>query len=465
MVYYTHQVDSALKGQRREEYSVGSLNRESRELKRGRRKADEHGLGVAGVRGTKRPTGAPVTGQARDGALRGGVFAAKQGGTTRFLSRPYSRKGGFFDYRSFGERKNMIEIQALYKTFGAADSAVHAVEDVSLDIRAGDVYGIVGYSGAGKSTLVRCINLLERPDFGSIRVEGFGSIRFENGRAFYTPASGGAEQPLTEKQLKTLRRDMGMIFQHFNLLDRSTVFDNIAYPLKHSGRSKAEIRARVLELLELVDLRDKLNSYPSELSGGQKQRVAIARALANNPRVLLSDEATSALDPDATESILRLLKELNQKLDLTIILITHEMAVVKSICSKVAVMEKGRVVEQGNVYDVFSEPQANIRKFVDSSSGLGRINRLIEQRADVLSGGGTLIRLTYNKDCVGDALISEVSRRFGVNMNILLGSLELLQGSPLGGLIVLVEGSMDARREAIAFLCEHNVIVEVIEHG
>ncbi|MBR1565192.1 MAG: ATP-binding cassette domain-containing protein [Oscillospiraceae bacterium] len=360
----------------------------------------------------------------------------------------------------------MIEIQALYKSFGTADTAVHAVENVSLDIEAGDVYGIVGYSGAGKSTLVRCINLLEKPDSGSIRVDGFGTIRMDAGKAFYTPEGGSTGQALTEKQLKALRRDMGMIFQHFNLLDRSTVFDNIAYPLKHSGMSRAEIKARVLELLELVDLREKINSYPSELSGGQKQRVAIARALANNPRILLSDEATSALDPDATESILHLLKELNHKLNLTIVLITHEMAVVKSICSKVAVMENGRVVEQGNVYDVFSEPQANItRKFVDSSSGLGRINKLIEQQAAVLSGGGTLIRLTYNKDCVGDALISEVSRLYGVNMNILLGSLELLQGSPLGGLVVLVEGSMDARRQAVQYLCEHNVIVEVIEHG
>ena len=288
----------------------------------------------------------------------------------------------------------MIEIKELYKSFDTAGTTVHAVENVSLDIEAGDVYGIVGYSGAGKSTLVRCINLLERPDSGSIRVEGFGAIRFEKGRALYRP-EGGAEQPLSEKQLKTLRRDMGMIFQHFNLLDRSTVFDNIAYPLKHSGRSRAEIKARVLELLDLVELRDKIDAYPSQLSGGQKQRVAIARALANDPRILLSDEATSALDPDATESILRLLQDLNRKLNLTIVLITHEMAVVKAICGKVAVMENGRVVEHGNVYDVFSEPQANItRKFVDSSSGLGRINKLIDQHANVLSGGGTLIRLT-----------------------------------------------------------------------
>ena len=360
----------------------------------------------------------------------------------------------------------MIEIQGLYKSFGAAAGAVRAVEDVSLDICEGDVFGIVGYSGAGKSTLVRCINFLERPDAGTIRVKGFGAIRCEKGRAFYRPDAGGSEQALTEKHLKLLRQDMGMIFQHFNLLDRSTVFENVAYPLRYRGMTRGEIRSRVLELLDLVDLREKINAYPSELSGGQKQRVAIARALANNPRILLSDEATSALDPDATESILRLLKELNRKLNLTIVLITHEMAVVKAICSKVAVMEQGRVVEQGSVYRVFSEPQAAItRKFVDSSSGLGRIDKLIAEHAPVLSGSGTLIRLTYNKDCVGEALISEVSRRYGVNMNILLGSLELLQGSPLGGLIVLVEGDMEARRSAIACLCEHNVIVEVIEHG
>ena len=360
----------------------------------------------------------------------------------------------------------MIELQGLYKTFGASESAVHAVEDVTLSIREGDVFGIVGYSGAGKSTLVRCINLLELPDAGTIRVKGFGAIRCAGGKALYQPEAGGAEQPLTEKRLKLLRQDMGMIFQHFNLLDRSTVFENIAYPLKYRGMSRDAVKARVLELLELVDLREKINAYPSELSGGQKQRVAIARALANNPRILLSDEATSALDPDATESILRLLQELNRKLNLTIVLITHEMAVVKAICSKVAVMEQGRVVEQGFVYQVFSEPQAAItRKFVDSSSGLGRIDKLIAEHASVLSGSGTLIRLTYNKDCVGEALISEVSRRYQVNMNILLGSLELLQGSPLGGLIVLVEGDMDARRAAIAYLCEHNVIVEVIEHG
>ena len=264
----------------------------------------------------------------------------------------------------------MIELSHISKTYVAPDKKVIALEDVNIRVEAGQVYGIVGYSGAGKSTLVRCINFLERPDAGSIRIDGFGSIEVRGGNAFYTPESGGQSVRLTEKHLKALRRDLGMIFQHFNLLDRDTVFDNIAYPLKYTGRSKEEIRSRVLELLELVDLSDKVNAYPSELSGGQKQRVAIARALANNPKILLSDEATSALDPDATESILKLLKDLNRKLNLTIVLITHEMAVVKSICDRVAVMENGHVVEEGDVYEVFSNPQQAItKKFVNTYAG------------------------------------------------------------------------------------------------
>ena len=335
----------------------------------------------------------------------------------------------------------MIELSHISKTYVAPDKKVIALEDVNIRVEAGQVYGIVGYSGAGKSTLVRCINFLERPDAGSIRIDGFGTIEVRGGNAFYTPESGGQSVRLTEKHLKALRRDLGMIFQHFNLLDRDTVFDNIAYPLKYTGRSKEEIRSRVLELLELVDLSDKVNAYPSELSGGQKQRVAIARALANNPKILLSDEATSALDPDATESILKLLKDLNRKLNLTIVLITHEMAVVKSICDRVAVMENGHVVEEGDVYEVFSNPQQAItKKFVNTSSGMGQINRLIRENSDV-------------------------SRRFGVNVNIILGNVELLRGNPLGGLVVLIDGEEEKRRAVIEYLRAHDVRVEVIARG
>ena len=360
----------------------------------------------------------------------------------------------------------MIELSHLSKTFTAPDKKVVALEDVNIHVDEGQIYGIVGYSGAGKSTLVRCINLLERPDSGTVHVDGFGSIEIRNGTACYLPEDDSTAVRLTERHLKTLRRDLGMIFQHFNLLDRSTVFENIAYPLKHTGRSKEEIRRRVLELLDLVDLREKVNAYPVELSGGQKQRVAIARALANNPRILLSDEATSALDPDATESILRLLKDLNRKLNLTIVLITHEMAVVKSICDRVAVMEEGRVVEEGDVYGVFSEPKKAItKKFVQTSSGMGQIETLIRANSPILNKGDTLIQCTFSKDSVGEALVSDVSRRFGVNMNIILGNVELLHGNPLGGLVVLVGGEPEKRQAAIEYLRDHDVRVEVIEHG
>ena len=360
----------------------------------------------------------------------------------------------------------MIELSHISKTYVAPDKKVIALEDVNIRVEAGQVYGIVGYSGAGKSTLVRCINFLERPDAGSIRIDGFGTLEVRGGNAFYTPESGGQSVRLTEKHLKTLRRDLGMIFQHFNLLDRDTVFDNIAYPLKYTGRSKEEIRSRVLELLELVDLSDKVNAYPSELSGGQKQRVAIARALANNPKILLSDEATSALDPDATESILKLLKDLNRKLNLTIVLITHEMAVVKSICDRVAVMENGHVVEEGDVYEVFSNPQQAItKKFVNTSSGMGQINRLIRENSSVLNSDATLVQCTFSKDSVGEALVSDVSRRFGVNVNIILGNVELLRGNPLGGLVVLIDGEEEKRRAVIEYLRAHDVRVEVIERG
>lgn len=361
----------------------------------------------------------------------------------------------------------MIEIKDVTKIFKNKEGELHAVEQVSLSIGDGQVYGIVGYSGAGKSTLVRCINFLEKPDSGNIQVSGFGTIRCRDGKAFYLPEGENAvETALTEKHLKALRRDIGMIFQHFNLLDRNTVFENVAYPLKHTGLKKQQIKERVLELLELVDLRDKVNAYPCELSGGQKQRVAIARALANNPKILLSDEATSALDPDATESILKLLKDLNRKLNLTIVLITHEMAVVKAICDRVAVMENGKVVEKGSVYEVFSAPQQPItRKFVDSSSGLGNINRLIEGKSSVILKDGVLIKCVYGKDSVGDALISDVSCRFGVKMNIILGNVEMLQDSPLGGLVVLVSGEASQRQAAIDYMRSCNVKVEVIEYA
>ena len=351
----------------------------------------------------------------------------------------------------------MINIQHMNKTFHLKTGDVEALNDVSLNIEAGQIYGVIGYSGAGKSTLVRCINLLETPDSGSLTVGDSGEIVIQNGKPM---VSGKA---LKEKQLGKLRRGIGMIFQHFNLLDRSTVFENIAYPLRYSGMKKEEIDKRVTELLALVDLTDKRDTYPSQLSGGQKQRVAIARALANNPQILLSDEATSALDPDATEAILTLLKQLNEKLGLTIVLITHEMAVIKAICHRVAVMEHGKVVEEGDVYDIFANPQQLItRKFIASSSTLGKAEKMIADGSPMMQvkPGEKLVRLTFRQDSVGDSVISKISRRFHANLNIVLANVDILQGHPLGAMIAVIGG--DDVDSALEYLRAHQISVEVM---
>lgn len=354
----------------------------------------------------------------------------------------------------------MILIRHLDKTYHFKTGDVHALRDVSLEIKQGEIFGIVGYSGAGKSTLVRCINLLERPDSGYVSVDG--SVLLQ------TETCGGKTQVLrsvSDRELNKVRKQIGMIFQHFNLLDRSTVYENIAYPLKYSGKSKAEIRTRVLELLELVDLRDKINAYPSQLSGGQKQRVAIARALANDPKVLLSDEATSALDPEATEAVLELLKKLNRDLGLTIVLITHEMSVIKSICDRVAVMEDGRVVEEGETYNIFVSPKTKIaQKFVDSISNFGHLEELIQRRSEIIPDGvnGRLLRLTFVKDSIGETMISYISKTFQISVDIMLADVELLPQGPLGKMVVAILGTEKAISEAIDHMREKKITVEVI---
>ena len=356
----------------------------------------------------------------------------------------------------------MIEINDLCKVFQGKGRQVDAVKNVSLSVADGDIYGVIGYSGAGKSTLVRCLNLLETPDSGSIRIGDLPEITIRDG---IIRTNNGV---MREKEKAALRRSMGMIFQHFNLLNRSSVFDNIAYPLKYTGRSRDQIKNRVMELLSLVDLTDKVNAYPSELSGGQKQRVAIARALAAEPRLLLSDEATSALDPEATESILNLLRDLNTKLGLTIVLITHEMAVIKAICHKVAVMENGSVVEEGDVYQVFSHPKENITKrFVASASSLSRVDKLLKEDSPLVrvGQGEVLLRLTFTRDSVGDAVISSISRKFDVSMNIVLASVEELRGDPLGGMVALVSGSGEGVTAAMEYLRKNQVEVEVLRRG
>ena len=247
----------------------------------------------------------------------------------------------------------MIRLENVSKTFTDSNKEVHAVNNVSLTINDGDIFGIIGFSGAGKSTLVRCINLLEKPTEGKVFVDD----------AEITALSG--------KELRKARKKIGMIFQHFNLMPSRTIFGNVAYPLRGSGLSKEEIREKVHHLLELVGISEKENAFPSQLSGGQKQRVAIARALANDPSILLCDEATSALDPQTTKSILKLLQQLNQTLGITVVVITHEMAVVKEICNRVAVMDHGDVVEEGEVFHVFASPKESLtRSFIKTTSNL-----------------------------------------------------------------------------------------------
>ena len=354
----------------------------------------------------------------------------------------------------------MIQIENIYKTYRLKDQTVKALDGVSLEAPNGTIFGVVGFSGAGKSTLVRCLNFLEYPDEGTVTIGDFGTISASGGKLF----RDGKE--IRERDLRLLRRNIGMIFQHFNLLDRCTVLENVEYPLKHTGKKSADIKARGLELLELVGLSDKAYAYPSQLSGGQKQRVAIARALANNPKILLCDEATSALDPEATDSVLALLKELNEKLNLTIIIITHEMAVIKAIAKQVAVMENGKIIEQGDVYEVFANPGQSVTKqFLDTASSLGNLPGLIESGHELVAKkeNEKLLRLTYTRDSVGDALISKIARECDVDINIALANIDIIQDEPLGGIIASIRGSDDKIEKALEIFKKCDVRTEEIE--
>ena len=346
----------------------------------------------------------------------------------------------------------MIELSSVSKTFLGKTQQEHveALRDVSLSVKQGEIFGIIGYSGAGKSTLVRVINLLERPDLGRVMMGG---------------------QDLTAmnpRELRQARRKIGMIFQHFSLLPSRTVSGNIASPLEYTGLSKEDIQAKVTTLLNLVELSDKASAYPSQLSGGQKQRVAIARALAADPRVLLCYEATSALDPQTTLSILRLLKKVNEQLGITIVIITHEMAVIKEICDRVAVMEGGRVVELGTVFEVFASPREEItRRFIETTGTMHRVQEMIDGDSPILrlAPGELLVRLQYAQRSPSAPMVSLVSRRFDIDLNILFGNVEIIGGSPLGALVVVASGEANKVQEALAYMMEQNVKVEVLKHG
>ena len=342
----------------------------------------------------------------------------------------------------------MIEFTHVSKDFGTGEKMVRAVRDVSLTIQDGEIFGIIGFSGAGKSTLVRCINLLERPTNGTVVVDG------------------KEMTALSPKELRLARRKIGMIFQHFNLMPSRTVFSNVAYPLQGQGLSKQAIQNKVRKLLKLVDIADKETAYPSQLSGGQKQRVAIARALANDPKVLLCDEATSALDPQTTKAIFTLLKDLNQKLNLTIVMITHEMAVVKEICDHVAIMEHGQVVEQGEVFSLFADPKQPItQNFIRTTSNLQKIEELIAEGSPVvqLQPGEVIVRLSYIQKNVSEPLISTLSQRFQISLNIIFADIEIVQDAPIGGTVAILSGEREQITKAMEYLIEKNVGVEVLK--
>ncbi|PWG00142.1 methionine ABC transporter ATP-binding protein [Levilactobacillus bambusae] len=340
----------------------------------------------------------------------------------------------------------MIKLQHVDVTFNQQHRTVKAVRDVSLTVNRGDIYGIVGYSGAGKSTLVRVINRLQEPTAGQVEVNGQNMLA------------------LTNKQLRHARTKIGMIFQHFNLMNQRTIADNVAYPLKGSGLDKAAREAKVAHLLELVGLADQAQGYPAQLSGGQKQRVAIARALANDPEVLISDEATSALDPKTTGAILALLKELNEQLGVTIVLITHEMDAVKEICNKVAVMEDGQIIERGSLLQIFSQPKQPLTKdFINTSTQVNQAIEKISQQALTLSDTQRLIHLEYVGTAADAPLITELYKRYGVVSNILYGNVEILQGTPLGNLIVVMTGDQANLDDALNYCQQQQIHVSPVK--
>ena len=339
-----------------------------------------------------------------------------------------------------------ILIQDVSKTFETKDGSVQALKHVSLSIETGDIYGIIGMSGAGKSTLVRCMNFLEVPSEGKVLIDGKSLSEF------------------SPKELRKEREKIGMIFQHFNLLSSRTVFGNVALPLELDNTPKDEIKRRVTELLSLVGLGDKHDSYPSNLSGGQKQRVAIARALASNPKVLLCDEATSALDPATTRSILELLKDINRRLGLTILLITHEMDVVKRICDCVAVISNGELIEQDTVSEVFSHPKTPLaQKFIQSTLHLDIPEDYQERlQAEPFTDCVPMLRLEFTGQSVDAPLLSETARRFNVNNNIISAQMDYAGGVKFGIMLTEMHGTQQDTQAAIAWLQEHHVKVEVL---
>ncbi|MGE5381534.1 MAG: methionine ABC transporter ATP-binding protein [Methylocystaceae bacterium] len=337
----------------------------------------------------------------------------------------------------------MIKIENLTKIYPTPSGPLVALRDVSLAINRGEIYGIIGLSGAGKSTLIRCINMLERPNSGRVLVDGVNL------------------SALSESELRSARQKIGMIFQHFNLLSSRTVSGNIEFPLEIAGIAPAVRRKRVGELLEIVGLTDKASNYPSQLSGGQKQRVGIARALANNPDIVLCDEATSALDPQTTQSILALLREINESLGVTIVLITHEMEVIKQVCDRVAVIEEAQIVETGSVLDILANPQTETAR----TFGQSIMATDLPASGIASDSGGQLIQVSFIGQRTNQPIISRMMRRYQIDANILYGKIDQIKEVPFGHLTLELLGDPQEVKAAISYLTAEGLQVEVINHA
>lgn len=341
----------------------------------------------------------------------------------------------------------MISIKNVRKVFPSKQGQLTAVDDVTLEIKEGEIFGVIGYSGAGKSTLIRMLNGLELPTKGTVTVASREISKIKG------------------SELRKARQEISMIFQHFNLLWSRSVSENIAFPLEIAGVKGPQRKKRVAELIKLVGLEGKENAYPSQLSGGQKQRVGIARALANNPKVLLCDEATSALDPQTTDSILDLLVDINQRLGLTIVLITHEMHVIRKICHRVAVMESGKVVEIGSVLDLFRNPQQPITKrFVQQVTEPEETKETVEHLLEQYDSG-QIVQLTFIGDSAEQPVITNLIRHSNVSVNILQGKISQTQSGSYGTLFIHIDGDDQEVDKAVDFIRSQQVGVEVVSHG
>jgi len=340
----------------------------------------------------------------------------------------------------------LISVKNLTKRYNSSQGDIEAISGINLKVAAGEIFGIIGPSGAGKSTLIRTLNLLEKPTKGEIIIDN-------------TELTS-----LSAALLRKERQKIAMIFQHFNLLSSRTVRGNVSFPLEIAGIAKKERKQRVKRLIELVGLSDRADHYPAQLSGGQKQRVGIARALANDPQVLLSDEATSSLDPESTKSILKLLSRIRDELNLTIILITHEMEVIKEVCDRVAVIEAGKIIEEGTVLEIFSKPKKPLtKKFIKSVIDFELPPRVAEYLSDSQHKPGILLRVSFLGENTHQPLISYLVKKFDIDANILYGNIDEIQRVPFGTLVIDLEGKKEKLSASIQFLQEQGLQVEVLE--